>query len=284
MAQFLPQTAFEILDGARTALRNDELGDTVAIHETRKAIKRWRALLRLMTFALGDESKRLRREARDLAHALGRSRDAQSALDALDDVLAHCPPGALPESAPGAMRERLLARRTKAEAAHLDADERERLATVLDANAEAIETWPLTHARFCDLTDALCKTYRRGRRRVPDDWQTADPDQFHELRQRTVELRYQLECVAPLLPGMPPRMISDAQRLRGQLGRRQDLTLLWPLMAPRQPLARWQTRLVPLIEARQAHHVATAERIAARVFADPPKTFRKQLVGFRKAL
>src|SRR6516164_5597531 len=60
-----------------------------AVHDFRRAMKRWRALLRLLEPFLGEEARRLRDEARDLAHALTGARNAQSALDALADLEKH---------------------------------------------------------------------------------------------------------------------------------------------------------------------------------------------------
>ena len=56
------------------------------MHDFRKAMKCWRALLRLLEPFLGDDARRLRTEARDFARELAGARDAQSALDALDDL------------------------------------------------------------------------------------------------------------------------------------------------------------------------------------------------------
>src|SRR5262245_7346336 len=81
------QVAYDVLSKARAALTTPSTADAVAIHDYRKETKRWRALLRLLIPVLGDEGRRFRMEARDLARELGGSRDAQSALDALSDIL-----------------------------------------------------------------------------------------------------------------------------------------------------------------------------------------------------
>ncbi len=52
----------------------------------RKALKRWRALLRLLARPLGEPADQMRAEARELMRALAGARDAQSALDALADL------------------------------------------------------------------------------------------------------------------------------------------------------------------------------------------------------
>src|SRR6201984_1489661 len=74
---------------ARTASEDSTKSDADAVHDFRRAMKRWRALLRLVEPFLGEEARRLRDEARDLAHALTGARNAQSALDALADLEKH---------------------------------------------------------------------------------------------------------------------------------------------------------------------------------------------------
>jgi CHAD domain-containing protein len=97
------------------------------------------------------------------------------------------------------------------------------------------------------------------------------------LRQRVVEHRYQMELVEPLWPRMGRTWIEEAQRLRTRLGKYQDLTLLTRLAEPHQPLAPWRSRLSPLIAQGQAEHVTMGARMAARVFAESPKAFRRRL-------
>jgi CHAD domain-containing protein len=272
----LRASALSILTAAQDTLADRTIDDSVAIHEVRKALKRWRALLRLLAFALGDEAKHLRRQARDLARSVGNARDAQSALDALADLVKHAPEGALPQGAYDVMRAPIDAARRASERTQLTDDARRQIAAALAKAAATVENWPAT-IRFADLADALTKSYRRGRRLVPEDWSQTGAEALHELRQRTVELRHQLEFVAALLPPASTAAIVAAQRLRTRLGKHQDLTLIPPLCAPGAPLTRWRSRLAPLIEARQSAHAAAAEKLSRRLFARQPKTFRKKL-------
>src|SRR5579871_5384952 len=71
---------------ARKALDGREISEAEAVHDVRKALKRWRALLRLLALPLGEQADQMRREARDLMRSLSGARDAQSALDALADL------------------------------------------------------------------------------------------------------------------------------------------------------------------------------------------------------
>src|SRR5882724_6173405 len=82
----LRAVARDILSEARTALEEPANSDAVAVHDYRKAMKRWRALLRLLEPFLGDDGRRLRGEARDAARELAGARDAQSGIEALKDL------------------------------------------------------------------------------------------------------------------------------------------------------------------------------------------------------
>src|SRR5262245_65471769 len=73
-----------IADG-RQALADPELSDPEAVHEVRKALKRWRALLRLLARPLGEQADQMRGEARELMRAVDGGRDAQSVLDDVGD-------------------------------------------------------------------------------------------------------------------------------------------------------------------------------------------------------
>src|ERR1700690_721980 len=79
----LAAAARSIIADARRALADSELSDAEAVHEVRKALKRWRALLRLLAHPLGGQGEQMRAEAPELMRALAVARDAQSPLHAL---------------------------------------------------------------------------------------------------------------------------------------------------------------------------------------------------------
>ena len=109
------------------------------------------------------------------------------------------------------------------------------------------------------------------------DWLAASPDELHELRRRVVEHRYQMELIEPAWPRLGRIWVDEAQRLRNRLGRYQDLVVLTQLAMPHQPLAPWRSKLQPLIAHQQAEYVKLASRVAARLFAEPPKVFRRRI-------
>jgi CHAD domain-containing protein len=269
-----------IADGRR-ALTDPELSDPEVVHEVRKTLKRWRALLRLLGRPLGEQADQMRMEARELMRAIAGARDAQSALDALADLRK----AELPFSPKSTetIRARLTEMRDAAEAKSFTKTMRDRLSRYLDYATLSLERWPLKAIDFDTVTDGLTSTYRRARQLVPDGWTDAEPEHLHDLRRRVVEHRHQMDLVEPLWPRLGKVWAEEAQRLRNQLGACQDLTVLASLTAPHEPLAPWRSRLSPLIEERRRAHMKTAQRLSGRLFAEKPKAFRRRIAALWSA-
>ena len=266
-----------IIADARRALADPELSEPEAVHEVRKALKRWRALLRLLARPLGDQADQMRSEARELMRALAGARDAQSALDALADLRKVDLP--FSETSAETIRKRMTDIRDAAEQSSFSKDMRDRLSRYLDYATLSLERWPMKEVDFGTVADALTATYRRGRQLVPDNWRDPEAEHLHDLRRRVVEHRHQMDLIEHLWPRLGQVWAEEAQRLRNRLGACQDLAVLNNLTGPHQPLAPWRSRLVPLIAARRAAHLKTASRLAGRLFAEKPKAFRKRIAA-----
>ena len=264
VGEALRGVAHDILAEARAAIEDPARSEAEAVHDFRRAMKRWRALLRLLAPFLGPDARRLRDEARDLARALSGARDAQSALDALDDLIKHGL--ALSPRSIAGLRSRIEAIRRSAETT-LDAEMRRRL----------VERWPLHTLTFDAVADQLSRFYREARRLLPAHWPSADGEELHELRKRVVIHRYQIDLIEPLWPRFVKVWSGETQRLRDRLGKHQDMLVLASLTVPHGPLAPWRSRLADAIAERRAAHVGDAARIAARIFVEKPTALRRRL-------
>jgi CHAD domain-containing protein len=265
----------DIVASGRKAIETPDISDAEAVHDLRKALKGWRAMMRLMTPAVGDEAEVMRCQARDIAREVAAARDGQAAQDALADLGDGL--NRLTARSRATIDERLAALRTHAEAAGLTPERRARISEMWTDAGAAIERWPIERFNRAEAARQLAASYRRVRAAFPDDWAKASPDALHTLRQRVVEHRYQMEIAEPLWPKVVRVVISEAQRLRDRLGAHQDLTVLRRLTESDQPLARWRSQLAPLITARQAAHAMAARRLAGRLFAEKPKAFLERL-------
>lgn len=276
VGEALAAIARDILSETRAALDDPEKpAAAAAVHDYRKAMKRWRALLRLLQPFLGADGRLLRHAARDSARELSGARDAQSAIEALEDLVEA--EAALSPRMIASVRGRLDAIRLSAEAATLTQAVRARLIVALENTGTTIGTWPLEQITFAELARELTKAYQRVREDAPEDWRAAEPEVLHELRRRVVAHRYQMELVVPLWPKFGRMWVAEAQRLRDRLGAFQDLSVLQDFTKPHAPLAPWRSRLVPMILERQATHAKAAQRIAGRLLAERPKAFRRRL-------
>jgi len=275
VGEALGAVARDILAEARATISDPSRSDAEAVHDFRRQMKRWRALLRLLEPFLGEEIVTLRTEARDLARALGGARDAQSALDALDDLAGHGLD--FTKQSLATVRARIEELKEAAETTTLTADMRLRLTQALDQALAAVEQWPLHRMTFPDVARCLTRGYRAAREALPDDWADATGEDLHELRKRIVTHRYQMEIVVPLWRRFGKMWVGEAQRLRDRLGQQQDLLLLVKMTEPHQPLAHWRSRLRPAIIERGNEHLRAAQRTAERLFVERPRAFRRRL-------
>jgi CHAD domain-containing protein len=271
----------DIVASGRKPVETPDISDTDAVHDLRKAIKAWRAMMRLITPSVGAEAEALRIESRDLAREIAAARDGQAAQEALSDLLAD-PGGDLPgvpARGRAAIVERLAALRASAEAICLTPDRRDRISRMWSHAGAAIERWPLDRFDHTEATRQLAASYHRVRVAIPEDWSKASAEALHKFRQQVVEHRYQMELAEPLWPKIMRVWVSEAQKLRDRLGTHHDLAILKNLTAPNKPLGRWHAQLKPLIAARQKKHVETAQRLTGRLFAETPKAFSRRLAA-----
>lgn len=194
--------AEDILSEARAALDLAQENQAVAVHDFRKAMKRWRALLRLLAPIVGDEAEERRKAARDFARTLATARDSQAALDALADVakLTSDLPGALPSRSVATMRARLEAARKAAETAALGSDTSGPIEDMLRRDADCLARWPLSEASFGDVASGLTEAFARARSAMPSRWEQVDAETLHGWRRDVVVHRYQMQLVEPLWP------------------------------------------------------------------------------------
>jgi CHAD domain-containing protein len=266
--------ADNILATARIAIADPERPNQNAVHDFRRAMKQWRALMRLLAPFIPDAEK-WRIEARDHARSLAHARDGQAALNAFDDLLKQGL--VLSERSGATIRGRIDALRGSEEQAVLTPEQRDAIVAWLDAAAAAVAQWPLDPFDFAAIAEQLMVGYRNARRHIPDDWSLASAEQLHGLRRRVVDHRYQMELIEPLWPRFGRMWTKEAERLRERLGRCQDLEVLQRLSGVHQPLAHWRSRLTPACAERSAELAQRAARIARRLFAERPKAFRRRL-------
>lgn len=268
-----------VADGLRP-LETAGIADATVVHDLRKALKNWRAMMRLVAPVVGEEAEAMRLQARDLARQIAAARDGRAVQEAFAELVEDDRgQGALSAAARTAISDRLTRQRAGAEATGMTPAGRAEVAAMWKRAADAVERWPLARFDHGEAARQLAASYRRVRKAIPEDWAAASPEALHTLRQRVVEHRYQMEIAEPLWPKVMRAWVLEAQRLRDRLGAHHDLAVLGHLAAPGQPLARWRPQLAPLIAAHQAAHMAGARRLTGRLCAETPKAFLARMAS-----
>lgn len=287
--------AIELIEGYREAAGGAE---DRTVHEIRKAIKRLRALLRLLREELG--SKRYTREnaaLRDCARRLAGARDAEVMVGTLEALVARHPKRLARSVAVRELRTQLLAER-EAAAAHAikDAQVRREVAGELRAVRARVERWELRERGFKLLAPGLERIYRQGRAGLRTARRRGgEAEALHLWRKRVKDLRYAAETLdrggkrgdkrggkrAGAGPGGSGRYVrriaQRADRLGEMLGEEHDLALLARGVRRRSELFTGERgtrkRLLKLIARRRKQLHRRALREGERLYERKPRRF-----------
>jgi CHAD domain len=212
----LQRTALAELDVAIELLCGDWGDPADAVHETRKGLKRLRALMRLLRRELGEMGyAREDRVLRTVGRRLAGARDAEVLGTTLDRLLEGDASKLAGSSAVAALRDELAAERGRG---RVDLATRVELAGELAALRARVRDWSLAdHDDRATVRAGLRAIYGQGRRR----WRRAtrkraDERALHLWRKRVKDLRYAAEMLE-----RPPARGAGAGRRLAQGARRE---------------------------------------------------------------
>lgn len=280
------RVTMEQLELAAGGFFDPELGLRDAVHEARKAVKRVRALLRLVRGELSDQIFDFENGSlRDTARLVTEIRAAQGVLNAAlsiqsiyGDLLAE---GTFEE-----MIRRLSRRRDLTELKALeDPNLVGRVVRGLERAYHRYGGWPTDpDAReiygmgirdsFEAVDPGLSRTYGRGRSTMVVAYRRSGPEDFHAWRRRVKDLRHQMEFLAPLWPEVVVGTAMTLDRLGHLLGEDNDLAELQALLRSRADLCpnpRERSLFRALATQRRSELQVASEILGRRVYAEKPK-------------
>jgi CHAD domain-containing protein len=240
-------------DALRRLGEDFEHDPTTAVHEARKDIKKTRSLLRLYRGELGRAT--YRRENGVLRDA-GRELSALRDDDALRDTIGELGLAGA-ELAPD---EDAIA--TPPDLA-VDAA-RNRLGRVL----ARMDAWSVDAADPRSLLAGLDRAYRSGRQAMLRAERRPTDARLHDWRKRAKDLRYQQQILRPAFDDQLKGQAGAAKTLSDLLGDDHDLAVL---------ASRLESDDGGVIAARREELQAEAFRLGRRIYAEPPKRFRKRI-------
>lgn len=245
------------------------------VHETRKAIKRMRALARLLRYELGErEFKRVNGSLRAAGQRLSGTRDAEVRLVTLGSLRARHPKTLALEGIER-LGERLeLEREQASEPAPLS----EVLRDIADMRRD-LARWNLGKHDFGMLAPGLERIYREGRRRYARvrDERGRNAEHVHDWRKRVKSLYYALD----MLGGKDAKGARRADRLGDVLGDEHDLWMLLDYVEQHPDAFGEYTaarkKLVKRLERRRKRLRKRALKLGQRLYKRKPAGFARRI-------
>jgi len=270
------------LDYAREGLEkasDRKIGD--AVHETRKSLKRLRALVRVARTPLGES--RYRKENGDFREAgrlLSGARDSKVLIETLDELNERAAGEIAPE-ATAALSSQLEQEHEQAlEALRGDEALIESVGARLMAARRRTARWTFEADAFEGLTPGLERIYRRGRKRMRAARAEPSTENLHEWRKRVKDLWHATQIVRPASPNRLRQLGKRVHDLSDLLGDDHDLAVLRDYVeAHPQCFPDEETRLAvqALIDRRRQALQRQAFVLGKRIFKRPPKQFAERL-------
>lgn len=282
------RAAQEQLEDAAELLEHGLAKDPVgAVHEARKDLKKSRALLRLARPGMEKRAYRLENRAlRDTGRTVSAMRDA----DAMEEAVAKLAErfaGQLPAGAFDDLRAR-LDERASAQRGAVDSATLEGVVGALRGAALRSESWPLEECDWKAVGVGIARAYADGRRAFACAEHAPSALNLHEWRKRVKDLWYHSRLLQPAWPGPLDAQADEAHTLSELLGDNHDLAVLVELVEDVGVEVAGDARLDPatlveLVEARRGELRDEGFRLGRRLYAEPPKAFRRRVGRYLRA-
>lgn len=259
-----------------------------AVHTARKAMKRVRAMLRLVRGEVGEKAYRYENAAlRDGARLFSAVRDSAVAVDTVRRLATRFE-GSLPIDVFDRMSERLDRRAVYIRQRVLfESDAVPRVVATLERTRSRFVGWPTGQVekkayrsavrdRFVSIGPGLGQTYGRGRREMRQAYRQPTAANFHQWRKRVKYLRYQTELLSAFWPEVVGGAAVTLGRLSDVLGDEHDLAELLALLAVDPQLCPDPVELslfAALAQHRRSELQTSARILGMRVYAEKPNAF-----------
>lgn len=255
----------------------------LAIHNTRRNLKKIRAVWRLVRFDLEKEDFAAKNQFyRDQARHLSDLRDATALLETLELLRKHFGEAIAPEAftaLEGWLQEE------RAELA--DAGEERpavllQVAADLEANSEPTNAFKLKGSWLEGLAGGLKRVYQRGRQGCGQNADALSREAMHEWRKRAKYLRYHLEILEGVWPEMFAPWAAEMHRLTDLLGEYNNLAVLKDKLTNDPgalPPAIVDTALA-ITSQEQEDLYQNAIHLGRLLFAEKPGAFSRRMIAY----
>ena len=255
-----------------------------AVHESRKSVKKVRAVAALLTQAGAKLPRRDRKRLKSAARVLSRVRDSTAIIDTFDRVRRRYP-RQLPEHTYGILRRSLVAARDRSEVRTRRDGVAAEAAGHLEKTRKSAKEWKSPSIKRPDMISIVTASYRRSRSAMKRARATGQSATLHRWRKELKTLWYQLRLARPLTTGVAP-LIAELKRLETELGDDHILVVLAATLRGCRDLRsmRAEIRQIDRLAARMRQPLRRrAFALGRRLHMRKPKAFARWLRASIKA-
>ncbi len=195
-----------------------------AVHESRKSVKKVRAVAALLTEAGAKLPRKDRKRLKSAARALSRVRDTAAIIDTFDRVRRRYP-RQLPEHTYGVLRRGLVAAHDRSAARAQRNGVVAEAAGSLEKTRKSAKQWTSPSIKSSRMIEIVAASYCRSRKAMKRARATRQSATLHSWRKELKTLWYQLRLARPLMTGVAP-LIAALERLETELGDDHNLVVL----------------------------------------------------------
>jgi CHAD domain-containing protein len=277
----------EEIDSVIALLTDPEGDQDLAVHESRKSLKRIRAALRLVRGEIGEEVFGHENAVyRDTGRQIAILRDSAVMVETLDLIRTQNEASLTAESFE-LVRQRLVEQKEETQQYFLR--QTAFIPNMVETLAEACERvagLPIQHQDFRAYEGGLRRVYQRGRLWMARTYQDGNsPQKFHEWRKRVKYTWHHIEFLQPLWPALFETLANEMHQLSDYLGEAHDAAVLAAYIQENKGDFADEPELVSLLtrlsERQQALEV-TAQPLGRRLYAERPKAFVERLSAYWK--
>jgi CHAD domain-containing protein len=270
IANGIKRVVLEQLDDALAQLQAKRGGEDDAIHDCRVCLKRIRAVLRLIQPALDPDTFRHENTSfRDVGRRLASVRDTAAMLETMEKLTDRFADQLAPDAF-AELRQPLRRASTVEKNKVMLA-----VAKTLRASRRRVMRWPIQHNGFSALGPGMKRVYKQGRRSLALAIEQPSVENFHEWRKHVKALRYQIQLLRRIWPGMMKSLADELETLGEFLSDDHDLALLrqrvLELTEPSDDRTDLEA-LIALIDQRRGERQLEARRLGERIYVDKPQT------------
>lgn len=253
----------------------------VPVHETRRTIKRIRAVLRMIRDEIGYSNYyRENTFYRELARGISSLRDHYVLLNTVTGFHEKYPEE-FPENVVAAI-SKSLNRDLEEDIEHFSSQSGgfDRIMEELEKAVSRVDQYCRLRDGFVSIRKGIRRIYGRGGRYLKIIKESYDKEQFHEYRKNTKYLLYQMELIRPVYPKMIKAYVSTIDRHAEMLGDTRDYERLEKYIRDMPGSTRTAASRLKLVEAIHSRRQGMMNSIfsgANRIYAETPGEFTRRL-------